>query len=103
MNTNSNMQAAARRDLAQRIERFLDALDREGRGPDLWEGEYVMQALAWLDERDFARGERAIIRAECPAEHRLPQEVASLKVSFDQPTTVALRINLERILTLLEA
>src|SRR4051812_19377152 len=88
---------AARRDLTRRIERFLSLLVHEKRDPDRWEAEHVMHALACLDVEDFESGESSMMHAERPVEQRSAEEVAKLKVTFDEPTTAVLRAHLERI------
>lgn len=57
--------ATARRNVTQRITRFIEALEQALREPDTWESEYVRRALAALDELDFPRGEDAMMWAEC--------------------------------------
>jgi hypothetical protein len=55
--------ATARRNVTQRIARFIEALEQAPREPDPWECEHVMRALVALDELDFPRGEQAMMWA----------------------------------------
>ena len=56
--------ATARRNVVQRIARFIETLEQEPREPDPWESEHVQRALAALEELDFPRGEQAMMWAE---------------------------------------
>ncbi len=48
--------ATARRNVLQRITRFIESLEQAPREPDPWECEHVQRALAALEELDFPRG-----------------------------------------------
>ena len=54
----------ARRNLAQRIERFLVDPDRATVESDAWEAEHVQKALACLEMDDHAAGEWAMLKVE---------------------------------------
>jgi hypothetical protein len=56
--------ATARRNLAQRIGRFLDGLDREKRAPTVWECSCLDDALLLLESESYPAGEAAMMRAE---------------------------------------
>lgn len=56
--------ATARRNLAQRIQRFLDALDREKRGLTAWEADQLATALRYLGSGAYREGEEAMLRTE---------------------------------------
>jgi hypothetical protein len=56
--------ATARRNLAQRIGRFLAQLDRESRMPTLGECWCVEDALLLLESMSYPAGEDAMMRAE---------------------------------------
>jgi hypothetical protein len=49
----------ARRNLAGRIERFLDRLDREGRDPDEFEGNWTHRAIMHLKHDEWQLGSSA--------------------------------------------
>jgi hypothetical protein len=57
-------QQTARRNLAQRIGRLLEAVDKAGRQPTPWEAHYTSLALDELDARHYADGERTMMWAE---------------------------------------
>src|SRR5476649_546881 len=54
----------AQRNLAWRIERFLDGLDRDGRAPSLWETWCLEDALLLLESMSYAGGEQAMMQVE---------------------------------------
>jgi hypothetical protein len=54
----------AQRNLASRIERFLDGLDRESRAPSLRETWCLEDALLLLESMSYAGGEHAMMQAE---------------------------------------
>jgi len=59
-----NPQLAAQRNLARRIERFLDGIEGADRGPDKWEVHHVLNALGLMILGDFHEGEHAMMLAE---------------------------------------
>jgi hypothetical protein len=90
--------ATARRNVTQRIARFIEALEQAQREPDPWECEHVMRALAALDEMDFPRGEQAMMWAEWAPEGRSPDAMATLSPVRQPMTTVQLRQRFDRII-----
>ncbi|MDP3159735.1 MAG: hypothetical protein Q8N31_06945 [Reyranella sp.] len=89
--------ATARRNVTQRIARFIEALEQAPREPDPWECEHVLRALAALDEVDFPRGEQAMMWAEWAPERRSPDAMAELRPVHKPATTGDLRSQLDRI------
>ena len=59
--------ATARRNVVERIARFLDDLERDGREPRHWQGSQVRAALSALERGNYPAGEDAMMRAERPA------------------------------------
>jgi hypothetical protein len=90
--------ATARRNVAQRIARFIEALEQAPREPDLWECKHVMRALAALDELDFPRGEQAMMWAEWKLERRSPDAMATLSPVRQRMSTAQLRQQFEGIM-----
>jgi hypothetical protein len=88
--------ATARRNVTQRIARFIEALEQAPREPDLWECVHVMRALAALDELDFPRGEQAMMWAEWAPERRSPNAMATLPPVHQPISTVQLRQQFDR-------
>ncbi|MEI7874611.1 MAG: hypothetical protein WCK95_20960 [Alphaproteobacteria bacterium] len=86
------------RALRQRIERFIEVLERWPRNPDRWECEYALQAVRSLEELDFMRGNHSIMWAEWPIERRTPQMVAAFKPEFALLATQGLRARIDRLL-----
>ena len=72
--------ATARRNLAYRIMRYLDALDEEKRRPSLHEGEQLLKALAKLKSTDYPDGEVAMMWAEWAT-----RQPASAGTAFTDP------------------
>lgn len=64
--------STARCNLIQRIEAFVQKLEKCGREPTAWECEHALRALRALEEADFARGEHVIMWAEWPAMRHPP-------------------------------
>jgi hypothetical protein len=56
--------ATARRNLLQRIDRFVTALERSQRPPTAHEAQGVLDALASLELRLYPLGEEAMMRVE---------------------------------------
>jgi hypothetical protein len=92
---NSPSDPAARRNLIQRIDRYLFGLARARRQPNRRESYHVRDALEHLQADRHDEGEEAIVKAERAAP--LPSHVASLTATT-QPTTIEeLRAALQRI------
>lgn len=91
--------ATARRNVTQRIARFIEALEEAPREPDPWECEHVQRALSALDELDFARGEQAMMWAEWSPDRRSPDAAAKLLPVHNPATTGDLRRQFERIVS----
>ena len=58
--------ATARRNVVERIARFLNDLERDRREPSHWEGDQGRHALAALERQNYPAGEDAMMRAERP-------------------------------------
>lgn len=89
--------ATGRRNIVQRIARFIEALERAPREPDPWEGEHVQRALVALDELDYPRGEQAMMWAEWPPERRSPDAMTKLRQVHAATATRDLRDQFEQI------
>jgi hypothetical protein len=87
----------ARRNLAGRIARFIDRLERERRDPNRLEGDYVLSALGHLAVDQGQKGEEAMMHAE-RAELATPQDIARVRVAYEPVTTKHLRAQLASIL-----
>jgi len=90
--------ATARRNIGQRIDRFIEMLERSPREPDPWEAEHIQQALAALEELDFPRGESAMMWTEWASDRRSSEAVANLRPTFGAVSTGHLRDRFSRIL-----
>lgn len=55
--------ATARRNVAQRIQRFLDELTRDGKEPSPWQIVNTAEALHHLEHANYPAGEDAIHKA----------------------------------------
>jgi hypothetical protein len=64
MTVTQRAQATARRNLSQRIERYLLALERREAQPGRREGDHLLRALSHLQTGAFADGERDVMWAE---------------------------------------
>jgi hypothetical protein len=89
--------ATARRNLAQRIDRFIDSLEREGRDPNRLEADFALSALGHLAVDQWPMGEDAMMRAERAA-NATPAEVANARGGHKPVTAKHLRAELEKIL-----
>lgn len=96
--THPNLHTTARRNLAHRIGRFLDALNKADLSPDYWESMHVLQALECLEVEEFPRGERAMMAAERQPQSRSTLVGVNSKETVELPTTPQLRAKLEEIL-----
>lgn len=90
--------AAAKRNLAQRIERFLEIVEREKMPLGPWETNMLCKALACLETGTYRLGEEVMLHVERGEVYRKPEAVAALA---DAPilTVAEQRANLERIST----
>ncbi|MFZ5784627.1 MAG: hypothetical protein ACOY4R_30905 [Pseudomonadota bacterium] len=79
----------APRQLAQRIERFVAALERARRQPNRREAYHVLVALEHFEAGDFSAGEQAMVDAEQLAP--LPAPVVAMTGIHDRMTTQQLR------------
>jgi hypothetical protein len=86
---------AARRNLIQRIDRYLFGLARARRQPNRRESYHVRDALEHLKAGRPADGEEAMVKAERAAP--LPPHVASLIETNHQVTLEELRGELQRM------
>ena len=87
---------AARRNVAQRIERFLAGLDRAHRPPNRRELYYLRQALHKLEAGQYPEGEDAMMRAEGP--NAIPEHAANDLGTNAMATVTELQAELDRIL-----
>jgi hypothetical protein len=87
--------ANVRRDLIQRIDRFLAGLERMKRQPNRREGYHVRDALEHLRSRRYREAEDALIKAEHVAP--LPAHTASMLATNQPVTVLQLRSQLEQI------
>src|SRR5579862_483917 len=96
MALNPTAQATARRNVADRFERFLKGLQRARRQPNRRELFWLRHALASLDEADYPAGEDAMDKAE----RALPIPVhATNDPSTNADVTVEqLRVHLDQIM-----
>ena len=93
---NSPSDPTARRNLIQRIDRYLIGLARARRQPNRRESYHVRDALEHLQADRPGDGEEAILKAERAAP--LPPHVASM-LATNKPTTLEeLRVQLQRIM-----
>jgi hypothetical protein len=70
--------AAARRDLVQRIERFLDTVDKEARTLDAWETDLIGRVVTELEAGNFRMGDDVMLQVERPDLYRSPKAVAAV-------------------------
>lgn len=89
--------ATARRNVLQRITRFIESLEQAPREPDPWECEHVQRALAALEELDFPRGEQAMMWAEWGPGRRMPDAMKKLQPIYGPASTKELRAHLDRV------
>lgn len=89
--------ATAKRNLAQRIERFLETAEQEKIPLGPWETDMLCKALVCLEKGSYRIGEEAMLHIERGDVYRKPEAVAALA---DAPTlTIAeQRANLMRVL-----
>jgi hypothetical protein len=87
--------ANARRNLIQRIDRFLAGFERMKRQPNRREGYHVRDALEHLQSERYREAEEALIKAEHVAP--LPAHVASMLATNQSVTVVQLRSQLDQI------
>jgi len=90
--------ATARRNVVERIARFLDDLERDGREPGHWQGDQVRHALAALERGNYPAGEDAMMRAERPDLFR-SSVLANRRAArlSEVPTLANLRASLARL------
>jgi hypothetical protein len=87
--------ATARRNVVQRIDRFLDGLDRAGRPPNPGELHYLREALKKLDAGLHPDGEDAMLKAE--RINSISEDGAAITASDAMPVD-ELRAELRRII-----
>jgi hypothetical protein len=97
MSMNPRAIATARRNLAQRIARFIDAVEKEGREPNRVEGDYALSALGHLAVDQWPDGELAMLKAERAAT-ATPQEIAMVRAAYDPVTVKHLRSELAKVM-----
>jgi hypothetical protein len=88
--------ATARRNVAQRIERFLASLERDGRLPNRRDRFYLREALEKLATGQFPTAEEAMLKAERSLS--IPEALAEDLSKSDRVTVVDLRAQLDSIL-----
>ena len=89
--------ATARRNVVERIARFLDDLKRDGREPGHWQGDQVRHALAALERGNYPAGEDAMMRAERPDLLRSAILANRRAMLSEVPTLANLRASLARL------
>ena len=94
-----NPQIAAQRNLARRIERFLDGIEGADRGPDRWEVHHVLNALGLMTLGDFHEGEHAMLLAEREPSQRGGHHAEAATASTETATLPQLRERLAQALT----
>jgi hypothetical protein len=88
--------ATARRNVAQRIERFLNGLERAGRPPNRRELYYLREAFQKLEAGQYPESEDAMLKAERIAP--IPEAAATAPTTTDPMSIEELRAELARIL-----
>jgi hypothetical protein len=88
--------ATPRRNVAQRIERFLNGLERAGRPPNRRELYHLGEAFRKLEESQYPEAEDAMLKAERIAP--IPQDAATAVPENQAVSIRDLRCELRRIL-----
>ena len=88
--------ATARRNVAQRIERFLNGLERAGRLPNRRELHHLREAFQKLEAGQYPEGEDAMLNAERIAP--IPEAGAPAVLESDPVSIQELRAELRGIL-----
>jgi hypothetical protein len=96
MTLNPTARATARRNVADRIDRFLDGLERARRQPNGRELFWLRDALARLQEGQYPEGEDAMHKAERAMP--IPEYAASAPATNAAVTVEQLRGQLDRIM-----
>jgi hypothetical protein len=96
MTLNSAAVATARRNAAQRIERFLARLERDGRLPNRRDRLYLREALEQLAAGQYPAAEDAMLKAERSLS--TPEALAEELTVSDRFTVADLRAALDSIL-----
>ena len=94
-----NPRHAAQRNLARRIERFLDGIERADRRPDRWEVHHVLNALGLMTLGDFHEGEHSMMLAEREPSQRAGHHAEAADASTEMATLPQLRERLAKALT----
>src|SRR5262245_64098328 len=95
MTASPDSDANARRNLIQRVDRFLAGLERMKRQPNRREGYHVRDALEHLRSGRYREAEEALIKAEHVAP--LPAHTAAMLTTNQVVTVVQLRSLLDQI------
>lgn len=98
MTARCNDHGIALRNLARRIERFLNALAKADLNPDCWEAQHIREALTCLVLGEFSRGERAMMKAERQPQVRPQLTAVNETAAVEIPTTVQLLGRLEAVM-----
>ena len=96
MTMNPTARATARRNITERIDRFLDGLDHAGRLPNRRELFWLRAALANLKEGQYSAGEDAMDKAERAL--RIPEHAANDLNTNAGVTVEQLRAQLDAIM-----
>ena len=96
MTLNPTARATARRNVADRIDRFLNGLGRTRRQPNRRELFWLREALANLQEGQYPRGEEAMDKAERTLP--IPEHAANDLNTNVGMTVEQLRAELDRIM-----
>lgn len=94
MTLSTTAAATARRNLAQRIERLIKAMETAGREPTPWEAHYTMIALQFLEAERYPDGEWIALRAEREDIFNAPVSPSPLPEDANTATTAELRARL---------
>ena len=89
--------ATARRNLAQRMERYLEAAERDGKSLGPWETDLLCRVVALLETGGYRMGEDVMLYVERPDLYCTPKVLADVA---DGPMLTAgeVRANLAKVL-----
>lgn len=86
--------ATARRNLAQRIERLIKAMETAGREPTPWEAHYTVIALQHFESERYPDGEWIALHAEAEHIFNAPVNPKPLPADAHKASTSELRARL---------
>jgi len=97
MSMSAAAMVAARRHLAERVRRFLAALEKQHREPNRLEGDQLLTALGHLIGDQLPQAEQAMQRAEA-AHTATPQQLANIRAGYGPVTAEHVRSQLGNIM-----